>query len=230
MSLGSFDRLGAAFTAALVATIIPTTSQAAEESFTRITEEIIVTAERREENILKVPMSMTALDDTKIEELGIQNYMDLEQLVPGLQCGEPNEGTGHGTTIRGMGTARGGHKAGVDISRDEAVATYVDGVFTIAEYGLHAHLFDLERVEVLRGPQGTMRGRNSIGGAINYYTKKPTDEWDALVIAELTDQTTQRANFAFGGPLSDLVSFRITGGLLTGDGAIENVGLSLIHI
>lgn len=224
MSFRSFDRVGAAFTAALVATIIPTTSQAAEESFTRITEEIIVTAERREENILKVPMSMTALDDTKIEELGIQNYMDLEQLVPGLQFGEPNEGTGHGTTIRGMGTARGGNKAGVDISRDEAVATYVDGVFTIAEYGLHAHLFDLERVEVLRGPQGTMRGRNSIGGAINYYTKKPTDEWDALVIAELTDQTTQRANFAFGGPLSDLVSFRITGGLLTGDGAIENVG------
>ena len=112
MPLGPFDRVGAAFTAALVATIIPTTSQAAEESFTRITEEIIVTAERREENILKVPMSMTALDDTKIEELGIQNYMDLEQLVPGLQFGEPNEGTGHGTTIRGMGTARGGNKAG----------------------------------------------------------------------------------------------------------------------
>ena len=237
MSFGPFDRVGAALIVALVATIIPTTSQAAEESFTRITEEIIVTAERREENILNVPMSMTALDDTKIDELGIQNFMDLEQLVPGLQFGDPNGGDGHGTTIRGMGTARGGSNAGVDISRDEAVATYVDGVFTIAEYGLHAHLFDLERVEVLRGPQGTMRGRNSIGGAINYYTKKPTDEWDALVIAEVTDQMTQRMNFAFGGPIDILsnlqggvlegagLSFRITGGYLVGDGAQENIGL-----
>ena len=104
----------------------------------------------------------------------------------------------------------------IDISRDEAVATYVDGVFTIAEYGLDAHLFDLERVEVLRGPQGTMHGRNAIGGAINYYTKKPTDEWDALVIAEVTDQMTQRVNVAFGGPLSDHFSFRITGGYFVG--------------
>ena len=222
MSIKLFNRVAAALAAALVA--VPTAAQTAEEPVTRITEEIIVTAERREENILKVPMSMTALNDTKIEELGIQNFMDLEQLVPGLQFGDVNEQQGHGTTMRGMGTARGGGNAGVDISRDEAVATYVDGVFTIAEYGLHAHLFDLERVEVLRGPQGTMRGRNAIGGAINYYTKKPTDEWDALVIAEVTDQMTQRVNVAFGGPLSDLFSFRITGGYFVGDGAQENVG------
>ena len=156
MSIKLFNRVAAALAAALVA--VPTAAQTAEEPVTRITEEIIVTAERREENILKVPMSMTALNDTKIEELGIQNFMDLEQLVPGLQFGDVNEQQGHGTTMRGMGTARGGGNAGVDISRDEAVATYVDGVFTIAEYGLHAHLFDLERVEVLRGPQGTMRG------------------------------------------------------------------------
>ena len=69
-----------------------------------------------------------------------------------------------------------------------------------------------------------MRGRNAIGGAINYYTKKPTDEWDALVIAEVTDQMTQRVNVAFGGPLSDHFSFRITGGYFVGDGAQENVG------
>ena len=125
MSFGPFDRVSAALIAALVATIIPTTSQAAEESFTRITEEIIVTAERREENILNVPMSMTALDDTKIDELGIQNFMDLEQLVPGLQFGDPNGGDGHGTTIRGMGTARGGSNAGVAI-RNAAAACASD--------------------------------------------------------------------------------------------------------
>ncbi|MDE0179471.1 MAG: TonB-dependent receptor plug domain-containing protein, partial [Gammaproteobacteria bacterium] len=195
-----FSRIGTVFVSVLLAA--PAAAESGEsETQDRIVEEIIVTAERREENILKVPMSMTALNDTKIEELGIQNFMDLEQLVPGLQFGDPNGGDGHGTTMRGMGTARGGSNAGIDISRDEAVATYVDGVFTIADYGLHAHLFDLERVEVLRGPQGTMRGRNAIAGAISYYTKKPTDEWDALVIAEVTDQTTQRVNVAFGGPL-----------------------------
>ncbi|MDE0039246.1 MAG: TonB-dependent receptor [Gammaproteobacteria bacterium] len=215
-------RIGATLAAVLVTS--PGVAQDAEEPATRITEEIIVTAERREENILKVPMSMTAFNDIKIDELGIQNAMDLEQLVPGLQFGDPTEGLGHGTTMRGMGTARGGDKAGVDISRDEAVATYVDGVFTFAEYGLDAHLFDLERIEVLRGPQGTMFGRNAIGGAINYYTKKPTDEWDALVIAEVTDQMTQRVNVAFGGPLSDHFSFRITGGYYVGDGAQENIG------
>ncbi|MYJ75204.1 MAG: TonB-dependent receptor plug domain-containing protein, partial [Gammaproteobacteria bacterium] len=218
-----FSRIGTVFVSVLLAA--PAAAESGEsETQDRIIEEIIVTAEKREENILKVPMSMTALNDTKIEELGIQNFMDLEQLVPGLQFGDPNGGDGHGTTMRGMGTARGGSNAGIDISRDEAVATYVDGVFTIADYGLHAHLFDLERVEVLRGPQGTMRGRNAIAGAISYYTKKPTDEWDALVIAEVTDQMTQRVNVAFGGPLSDYFSFRITGGYFVGDGAQENIG------
>ena len=188
-------------------------------------EEIVVTAEKREESILDVPISMTALSGQKLEDLGLTNFMDLEQLVPGLQFGDDNEQKGQGTVIRGIGTFRGGTVLAVHVDRDLAVSTSVDDVFTFASYGLAPQLFDLERVEILRGPQGTMRGRNAIAGAINYYTKKPTDEWDALVQTEFTDQFTQRYNVAFGGPISERFSFRITAGYYEGDGAQENIGL-----
>ena len=196
---------------------------------TRLIETIIVTAEKREENIIEVPLSMTALGEDALEELGLTNFMDIEQVVPGLQFGDDNEQKGNGTVIRGIGTFRGGTPVSggsqVNVDRDLAVSVSVDDVFTFASYGLAPQLFDLERVEVLRGPQGTMRGRNAIAGAINYYTKKPTDEWETIVQTELTDQYTQRLNVAFGGPLTNQLSFRITAGYLEGDGAQENIGL-----
>ena len=152
-----------------------------------------------------------------IEELGMTNSADLEQLVPGLQVGDHQSGSG--LAIRGIASQkqREGHT-------DLAVAVYVNGVYTVDDYGLAPNLFDMERVEVARGPQGTMNGRNSIAGSISYFHKKPTDEWDAEILTEFTDQFTQRYNVAFGGPISDLVSFRISGGYYEGDGAQKNRG------
>ena len=200
-----------------------------EDDDTHLIETIIVTAERREENIIEVPLSMTALGEDALEELGLTNFMDIEQVVPGLQFGDENEQKGNGTVIRGIGTFRGGTPihggSQVNVDRDLAVSVSVDDVFTFASYGLAPQLFDLERVEVLRGPQGTMRGRNAIAGAVNYYTKKPTDEWDATLQTELTNQFTQRYNVVFGGPVADQLSFRITAGYFQGDGAQENIGL-----
>jgi iron complex outermembrane receptor protein len=219
-------RVGASLATALFATSAATAAEGGASSTDTpiIIEEIIVVAERREESILEVPLSMTAFDGRKLEELGLTNVFDLEQQVPGLQFGDDNEQKGHGTVIRGIGTFRGGESQ-VNVDRDLAVSTSIDDVFTFAGYGLAPQLFDLERVEILRGPQGTMRGRNAIAGAINYYTKKPTDEWDAVFQTDFTDQFTQRYNVAFGGPLSENFSFRITAGYYEGDGAQENVGL-----
>ena len=145
---------------------------AAESNDDRFIEEIVVTAEKREENILKVPLTVSAFNDEMIEELGMTNNKDIEQLVPGLQFGNDNVRWGQGTVIRGMGSRNWG-----EVHSDMAVATYVDGVYSRSAISVAPNLFDVERLEVGRGPQGTLNGRNSIAGSISYITKRPTDEW-----------------------------------------------------
>jgi iron complex outermembrane receptor protein len=166
---------------------------------------------------------MSAFNATMIEELGMTNALDLEQMVPGLQFGSASlqqRSDGQGTTIRGIGT-----QSSRELHSDLAVAVYVDGVYTVDSFGLAPNMFDVERVEVARGPQGTLNGRNSIAGSINYHSKRPTDTWDADVLVELTDQTTQRINAAFGGPIMENLSFRINAGIYDGDGSQENTGI-----
>ena len=143
-----FSRAAASFGALVLA--IP---GIAEESVAddRVHEVIIVTAEKREEDILSVPVTMTAFSQDMIEELGMTGDEDLEQLVPGLQFAYDSEG--NGITIRGIGTQKA-----VQYNADVAVAFYVDGVYTNDVYGLAPNLFDVERVEVARGPQGTLNG------------------------------------------------------------------------
>ena len=215
-----YSRFVVTLAAVAVATSAPSVTAAEEETYI---EEIIVTAEKREENILEVPLTMSAFNDQLIEELGMTNALDLEQLVPGLQFGSASlqqRSDGQGTTIRGIGT-----QSARELHSDLAVAVYVDGVYTVDTYGLAPNLFDIERVEVARGPQGTLNGRNSIAGSISFHSKRPTDTWDTAVLAELTDQTTRRFNVAFGGPITDSISFRINGGIYGGDGAQENTGI-----
>ena len=187
---------------------------------------VMVTAERVEENVMEVPMTITAFDSSILEELVIQERTDLQNLVPGLQFGDEIEQQGQGTVIRGIGTRNAQYD-----QADYAVATYVDGAYTLGVYGTTpGGGFDLERVEVARGPQGTLNGRNSIAGAINLVTKGPTDHWDAELMGEVTDISQQRLNGALGGPLGGgPFSFRLTAGNHTGDGRQENVGAGGDH-
>lgn len=204
---------------ALTLTGFPAAYSADEAKEDRFIEEIIVTAEKREENVLDVPLTMSAFSSQMIEELGITNRDDLEQLVPGLQFGDNGQAVGQGTVIRGIGSRLNG-----ETHSDLAVATYIDGVYTLGTYGVAPNMFDVERIEVARGPQGTLHGRNSIAGSISYYSTKPTDDWDLLLHTEFTDQFTQRYGVAFGGPISENFSFRINASYYEGDGAQENIG------
>ena len=213
MSIRLLNRLATALAVALVASPCLAADEATDEG-EPVIEEIIVTAEKREESILEVPLTMSAFNEQMIEETGMTNSADLEQQVPGLQFGND-----HGIAMRGIMT-----QLRWEDHTDLAVAVYVNGVYTVDVYGIAPNLFDLERVEVARGPQGTLNGRNSIAGSISYWHKKPTDEWDLDVLTEFTDQFTQRYNVAWGGPISDNLSFRISGGYFEGDGAQKNHG------
>ena len=206
-------RVGATLAAVLATPGISAVESADDDSI----EVIIVTAEKREEDILDVPLTLSAFNDQAIEEFGMTADEDLENLVPGLQFGYDYEG--QGVSMRGIGT----HSAVIN-QADTSVAFYVDGVYSYKHYGIAPNMFDLARIEVARGPQGTLNGRNSIAGAVSYVTQRPTDTWDVDVLAEFTDQVTQRYGLAFGGPINDNWSFRLTGSYYGGDGAQENVG------
>lgn len=197
----------------------------AEEGDNRYVETVIVTGERGAVNTLDRAMTVTGFNTDLITELGIQNTNDLEVLVPGMQLGPRSQGGGKNedghVVMRGVANDRS-----VNFFQDVSVAVYIDGVYSDQSYGFdNGAMFDVERVEVARGPQGTTGGKAAIAGSISFVTKKPTDEWDFKSAIELTDQASQQFNVAFGGPIADSgFSYRIGAQRLIGDGLIENVG------
>ena len=178
-----------------------------------------MSAQRVEEDILDVPMTISAFDTQSMEELQLQTKTDLQDLTPGLQFGDNTQQAGHNTVIRGIGSRdQAAHQ-------DRAVAVYVDGAYTLGNFGAApGGGFDLQRVEVARGPQGTLHGKNSIAGSINMVNTKPEDRWDATFMGEYNDWSQYRLNGAIGGPIGGPVSFRVTGGTHSGDGIQENTG------
>ena len=177
-----------------------------------VLEEVIVTADRKEQSILDVPISVTAFDSNMLEDYQITNRKDLEVRVPGLQFGLDSP-----ATIRGMGSLYRG------LAGDVAVAQYSNDLYFDESYGVLSSMYDLERVEVLRGPQGTLYGRNSIGGAINYVNKRPEWEFGAGALAEVASYNGRRVNGFVTGPINDEFAFRLTGEWQETDGQQKNI-------
>jgi len=159
-------------TAISLVTIQPLMAQTDEEDGGVMLEEIIVTATKREESIYQVPIAITAFTGAQIESQGITNLIDIGKFVPNLNV--TGFSAGHTSSvnafIRGIGLQD--HL----ITTDPGVGVYVDGVYLGRQVGQNWSLANIERVEVLRGPQGTLYGRNSIGGTINIITRQPGDE------------------------------------------------------
>lgn len=133
--------------------------------------DIVVTAQKIEQNLQQVPVAVTAISAETIEQRQIQGFSDLSGLAPSVVMNKGGSGSGPSPRIRGIG---GGNIAsGVDVG----VALYIDNVYQARTVGLGFEAADIERIEVLRGPQGTLFGRNSTGGAINIITARPKGEW-----------------------------------------------------
>lgn len=131
--------------------------------------EIIVTAQRRAESILKVPVAVTALSQDDLVKRGITNTAQMTGMVPSLQVNSPYGDSQPNFTIRGIGVANEHNP-----NQASPVGIYFDDAYIAARAVHGLQLFDLERVEVLRGPQGTLYGRNTTGGAINFISRKPS--------------------------------------------------------
>ncbi|MEZ5656618.1 MAG: TonB-dependent receptor [Sphingobium sp.] len=164
-------------------------------------EDIVVTAQRRSENLQNVPISITAVTAAKIKDLGVQTTADVTLISPGLQF---QQGLGQASPfIRGIGSQSLG--AGFESS----VATYIDGVYIASGTGSIMSLNNIERVEVLKGPQGTLFGRNTTGGMINVITRDPTftPTLEGSVSYDQYDTITPSAYVSL--PVTDTVAFDV---------------------
>jgi iron complex outermembrane recepter protein len=159
-------------------------------------EEITVTAQKREENIQEIPISVTAVTGAALEAKGVVNVSDLVQSVPNLRINEANGGNSS-FVIAMRGTANGDGS----LSQSPTVGLHVDGVYIAKIQGANMDLEDLDRVEVLRGPQGTLFGRNTTGGAINLITKKPTDERSVTVSTQVGNYDAFKGRVTVNVPL-----------------------------
>ena len=180
-------------------------------------EEVIVTATKRAESLQDIPVAVTAFSAATIQEAGIQNAADVALLTPSLTINTNTNPFASRMTIRGIGTAQ------TDPALEPSVGLFVDGVF-LGRTGLGmSDLTDIERIEVLQGPQGTLYGKNTNAGAISVITKKPSLEgFEGYVEAEAGDYSMWRVTATASGPLSDTFAYRISGSAHQRDGYYDN--------
>ena len=178
-------------------------------------ETMIVTAEKREENIQEVPVAVSALSEIQIEDAGIMSIHDMAQQIPNLHVISTGYRTGSRFVSRGIMNAE---------IFDSTMGFYVDDVSYSTGPAFDTELFDIERIEVLRGPQGTLYGRNTLGGVINIVTKKPDNQWEGKASAGYGNYDSQDYRLALRGPvIKDTLFFGISGVKTKRDGFSDNL-------
>ncbi len=179
-------------------------------------EEILVTAQRRSESIMSVPVSITAFGGDVLKSLQIKQPADLLGQVPGLQVSSPTGDAGPIYAIRGVSEN--------DYSPNQSgpIAVYTDGVYASGLHFLADQTFDLARVEVLRGPQGTLYGRNATGGAINFITAKPDFTTSGYVTGRVGNYGRTEGEGAFQTALNDELAVRVAANWINSRGFVED--------
>ncbi len=181
-------------------------------------EEIIVTAERRAVDIQDIPLSISAFDQGRLDKSDISTISGLQNITPNLQFSmAANAGTHAIVTIRGIGTEV------LPAYGETGVAIYQNGIYFGRASASLADFYDVERVEVLRGPQGTLYGRNAIGGAINIINNKPREETEISASALAGNFERRRFRGILNAPLGDSVAARITATYEEADGYLKNL-------
>jgi iron complex outermembrane receptor protein len=180
-------------------------------------EEVIVTATKRASNLQDVPIAVTALSSQDLINALVGSSEDLTQLVPSLNLNKGANPRQTSFSIRGIGTVT--FSSGIEPS----ISTMLDGV-VMGQTGMaFAQLVDMQRVEVLRGPQGTLFGKNASGGVVHFITRDPTQDFEAEVRGYATEDEEYRSSFTVSDGLTDSLAGRLTGYYNKDEGWIENV-------
>jgi iron complex outermembrane receptor protein len=210
---------------AVVTLIAPTALNAQELPADRAAqlEEVVVTATRTETDLQQTPIAVTALSGQALSERNVTTLLDVTNYVPSLSIGS-RSGTSTesgGVSIRGMGVDAMGSSA--------AVGIYVDDVYFASGPGDLLGLLDADRVEVLRGPQGTLFGRNTIAGAIQYVTHQPDDQFGGFLTTGGGNDSRGYVQGALNVPVTDTFALRLAGGVDTRGGYIRDLNTGTLR-
>jgi iron complex outermembrane receptor protein len=185
----------------------------APEIFAQSLEEVVVSARKRNETLEDAPVSVKAFTEAEIQAAGIQTPQDFINLTPNVTLVQTQNAGNSFLNIRGVSQAR---------NSELSAAVLIDGVLMSNPTQFNQQLFDIEQIEVLRGPQGALYGRNAIGGAITINTKQPGDEFEGHVEAGVDSGPGYRVRGSVSGPISDKLRYRLSGSYMDTDGFINN--------
>ncbi len=185
----------------------------------RVLEEVTVTARKREESVQDVPIAIAALSGDQLESRGIDQF---DEVLPSISNASQSGGIAGG--LQGLISIRGISTLVRFVGLETGVGFYLDGVYAGRPESFNQDLIDIERVEVLKGPQGAVFGKNTIGGAINIVTQTPDEEFRAKLEAQVGNYNLLRLRGAVSGPLVESKLYgSISGGVTQRDGYVENI-------
>jgi iron complex outermembrane receptor protein len=183
----------------------------------QILEEVVVTAQKREQNLQDVGIAITAFTGDQLTALGVVESTDIAAMTPGVHLSMSSAGQTRQFTIRGVTQNDFSDHA------EAPNAVYIDEGYLASPQAQVFAAFDLERVEILKGPQGTLFGRNATGGLVHFITRKPTDEFEAFGEVQYGEENTVRVEGAVSGPLNDNISARVSGMYNRHDPIMNNI-------
>jgi len=208
--------LGSALTPAAAQVVGPSSS--AEQATGGVLEEILVTARKRVESVQDVPATIGVISPQALAITGVSNLQQLQTVAPGINLGKAPSGNEIGVTIRGLGSSPGVP------SFDSSVSLFIDGVYAPRSREFAASMFDVQRIEVIRGTQAALLGKNTSLGAINLISRKPGDHFEADGRASY--EFERGSKLATGGvdlPVSDTLKARVSGQFSDDNGFVHNV-------
>jgi iron complex outermembrane receptor protein len=180
-------------------------------------EEVVVTAQKREQNLQDVGVAVTALSSRQLRDLGVANSTDIEKVAPGVVFAATSSGG-----VASALSVRGISQSDASPQSEPPNGVYMDEIYLSSPGSTGFSLYDLSRIEVLRGPQGTLFGRNSTGGLAHFMTARPTAAWEGYAEAGFGSYSQRYFEGALSGPLSDRFRFRLSGRSDQADGWWEN--------